>query len=515
MPSGYWSGALQDEAAAIAAQFATLPIDHALLSKVNFWVYTLPVGSPFCELRRALRDRKFDALLIRVTQTCSPTGNYTVTLDPPGACPGTPSAFIPYAITRVDPRVDPMVAVHELGHSAFGLADEYTCGLHAWPTIPPTEVTYCFTRTAIVRPGLPTGNTWSSENDCMGTGLATPEKPCRKFCQDNVISEAWRIGNDTENPNAMRAECPPPSSWGAIAANGYGAAGNARVADVLTRVGATPAPLMALGAEEIGTNSGQERGLTLFLRLGQSSATLDSALISPLAPAETRPGTMLLFVDLIDSIGTLVTTYTRWDPRYATAHDSVMADTATALLSVAHVSGAQSWRVLDAAGTLLAQGPLGSAMASYCESINGTDVECLGPDGDGDGVPDRYDNCPPTSNPDQLDSNGNGVGDACEALEVPRAVARILGVSAVLPNPTRGSTHVHLDLPSQTSIRASVYDVAGRLVRQIANGPFQAGIHTLSWDGSSRDAGRAGPGVYFCRIALGGRAVTRTIVMIR
>ena len=35
-------------------------------------------------------------------------------------------------------------------------------------------------------------------------------------------------------------------------------------------------------------------------------------------------------------------------------------------------------------------------------------------DTDGDGVPDVNDNCPGTSNPDQTDSNGNGVGDACE-----------------------------------------------------------------------------------------------------
>jgi hypothetical protein len=35
-------------------------------------------------------------------------------------------------------------------------------------------------------------------------------------------------------------------------------------------------------------------------------------------------------------------------------------------------------------------------------------------DDDGDGVPDHLDNCPDVSNPDQSDSDGNGVGDACE-----------------------------------------------------------------------------------------------------
>ncbi len=38
-------------------------------------------------------------------------------------------------------------------------------------------------------------------------------------------------------------------------------------------------------------------------------------------------------------------------------------------------------------------------------------------DGDGDGLFDGFDNCPEDFNPDQADSNGNGVGDACERVE--------------------------------------------------------------------------------------------------
>jgi len=40
-------------------------------------------------------------------------------------------------------------------------------------------------------------------------------------------------------------------------------------------------------------------------------------------------------------------------------------------------------------------------------------------DSDNDGVIDTQDNCPDVSNPNQLDTNGDGIGDACESIAIP------------------------------------------------------------------------------------------------
>jgi hypothetical protein len=51
---------------------------------------------------------------------------------------------------------------------------------------------------------------------------------------------------------------------------------------------------------------------------------------------------------------------------------------------------------------------------SFDRNVNGIPDDC-DPDRDRDGVPDEVDNCVNTPNPDQRDSDGDGVGDACEA----------------------------------------------------------------------------------------------------
>ena len=44
-------------------------------------------------------------------------------------------------------------------------------------------------------------------------------------------------------------------------------------------------------------------------------------------------------------------------------------------------------------------------------------------DSDGDGIPDSTDNCPTTVNPDQADTDADGIGDACDSAGGPDATA--------------------------------------------------------------------------------------------
>ncbi len=89
-----------------------------------------------------------------------------------------------------------------------------------------------------------------------------------------------------------------------------------------------------------------------------------------------------------------------------------------------------SWRSNDALGAgFLVYQALGAfavqagddpkALYSNAFTILGSPVAAPPVDTDGDGVPDATDNCPTVANPDQADSNGNGIGDACDAPACP------------------------------------------------------------------------------------------------
>lgn len=91
----------------------------------------------------------------------------------------------------------------------------------------------------------------------------------------------------------------------------------------------------------------------------------------------------------------------------------------------------------------------------------------MSPDADGDGVPNLKDNCPLLANPDQLDTNHDGVGDACSGLtaqlervrddlleRTPGAVAadvKVIHVEEIIwKSSCLGMPYEHLCIPGKT-----------------------------------------------------------------
>jgi hypothetical protein len=108
-----------------------------------------------------------------------------------------------------------------------------------------------------------------------------------------------------------------------------------------------------------------------------------------------------------------------------------------------------------------------------------------------------------------LQFGGSVVSVAASVLDRPWMVG------APAPNPARGSTRLAFQLSRATTVRAEVYDVAGRRLRVLADGPLDAGQHEVGWDGRDAAGGRVSSGMYFYRLELGGQAESRKVMLVR
>lgn len=64
-------------------------------------------------------------------------------------------------------------------------------------------------------------------------------------------------------------------------------------------------------------------------------------------------------------------------------------------------------------------------------------------------------------------------------------------------------------------VTLDIYDLAGRHVARLRDGPVTSERGQASWDGATREGARAGAGLYFVRLRLGSRALTRPFVHVR
>jgi len=82
------------------------------------------------------------------------------------------------------------------------------------------------------------------------------------------------------------------------------------------------------------------------------------------------------------------------------------------------------------------------------------------------------------------------------------------------PNPFASESHFSVSLESGTHASVAVFDVNGRRVRTVFEGRFESGTTQLAWDGLRQDGSRAPAGLYFYRLVLPGRVISRRVVLL-
>lgn len=114
-----------------------------------------------------------------------------------------------------------------------------------------------------------------------------------------------------------------------------------------------------------------------------------------------------------------------------------------------------------------------------------------------------------------FDTSGNASEWSNEVVgryptDVPGARITRLRLYPNQPNPFNPMTTIRFDLPAAGSVRLVVHDVAGRLVKVLAEREIPAGSHEVVWDGRDRSGRGAPSGAYFARLETNSaREITR------
>jgi subtilisin-like proprotein convertase family protein len=83
------------------------------------------------------------------------------------------------------------------------------------------------------------------------------------------------------------------------------------------------------------------------------------------------------------------------------------------------------------------------------------------------------------------------------------------------PNPFNPMTNIKFDLPRSGHVELAVYDLAGRLVRELVNEDLGAATHTVRWDGTDQSGRRQASGVYYYRLVTDERTVTKKMTLVK
>lgn len=89
-----------------------------------------------------------------------------------------------------------------------------------------------------------------------------------------------------------------------------------------------------------------------------------------------------------------------------------------------------------------------------------------------------------------------------------------LTIDVSVPGPSAFVNSTGHELEGSSSVK--VYDVRGRLVRTIVDEEIMhPGSYQLGWDGLDDNGANVAPGVYYCKLQIGARSLTKRVILLR
>lgn len=108
-----------------------------------------------------------------------------------------------------------------------------------------------------------------------------------------------------------------------------------------------------------------------------------------------------------------------------------------------------------------------------------------------------------------IDLASTGISDTETAL--PKTTALI----GNYPNPFNPQTTITFDLSANSQVNIGVYNIKGQLVKQLVDGQFTAGRHSVVWNGEDQNGNSVSAGIYFYNFQGDGKTSVGKMALIK
>ena len=83
------------------------------------------------------------------------------------------------------------------------------------------------------------------------------------------------------------------------------------------------------------------------------------------------------------------------------------------------------------------------------------------------------------------------------------------------PNPFNPETTISYQLPKNSEVELSIYNIKGQKVKTLVHEVLPAGEHAIIWDGRNSNGNRVSSGIYFYKLEAGDYQKVKKMILLR
>ena len=94
-------------------------------------------------------------------------------------------------------------------------------------------------------------------------------------------------------------------------------------------------------------------------------------------------------------------------------------------------------------------------------------------------------------------------------------LAKTFALNQNYPNPFNPETKITFQFPQASQVTLRIFNILGKEIKTLVNEQYQAGKHTVNWDGKDNLGNVVSSGIYFYQLRAGNFTQAKKMILLR